>query len=82
MAAIPQFRPSHRGSTPSISEQLQARAREVEAKGQEVIYLQVGQPSTGAPAGTFEAVEKASRDSTLGYTPAAGISALRERLGL
>ena len=80
MAVIPQFRPSHRGSTPSIAEQLQARARAVEAKGQEVIYLQVGQPSTGAPAGTLEAIEKASRDSTLGYTPAVGIPALRERL--
>ena len=80
MAAIPQFRPSHRGSTPSIAEQLQTRARTVEAKGQKVIYLQVGQPSSGAPAGTLEAVEKAGRDSTLGYTSAAGNLALRERL--
>ena len=63
MAAIPQFRPSHRGSTPSIAEQLQTRARTVEAKGQKVIYLQVGQPSSGAPADTLEAVEKAGRDS-------------------
>jgi aspartate/methionine/tyrosine aminotransferase len=74
------FRPSHRGSSPSVAEQLQARAREVEARGTRVVYLQVGQPSTGAPAGTLDAIEAASRESTLGYTPAAGIDALRERI--
>jgi len=80
MSENPHFRPSHRGSTPSVAELLQARARAVEAKGQNVIYLQVGQPSTGAPEGTVQAVERASRDSTLGYTPAVGSAALRERL--
>ena len=74
------FRPSHRGSSPSVAEQLQRRAHEVEARGNRVIYLQVGQPSTGAPAGTVEAIAAASQDSTLGYTAAAGIPALRERL--
>jgi len=80
MSTQPDFRPSHRGSTPSIAELLQTRARAVEATGQNVIYLQVGQPSTGAPAGTAQAVEHASRNSTLGYTPAAGSPALRERI--
>lgn len=80
MAATSRFRPSHRGSSPSIAEQLQARAREVEARGTPVIYLHVGQPSTGAPRGTLEAIETASRDSTLGYTSAAGVEELRERL--
>ncbi|MEO1994838.1 MAG: aminotransferase class I/II-fold pyridoxal phosphate-dependent enzyme, partial [Planctomycetaceae bacterium] len=74
------FQPSHRGSTPSIAELLQRRAAQVEATGQNVIYLQVGQPSTGAPAGTVQAIETASRDTTLGYTPASGSVALRRRL--
>ena len=44
------FHPSRRGATPSVAEQMRSRARKVEAKGEKVIYLQVGQPSTGAPA--------------------------------
>ena len=74
------FQPSRRGSSPSIAEQLQVRAREVEAKGTRVIYLQVGQPSSGAPEGTLEAIEAASRQSPLGYTSAVGLDALRERI--
>ena len=74
------FRPSRRGATPSIAEQMKTRARAVEAKGKKVISLQVGQPSTGAPAGALEAVHKASENSILGYTSSAGISELRERL--
>lgn len=74
------FRPSHRGSSPSIAEQLQARARAVEARGERVVYLHVGQPSTGAPIGTLEAVQTAGHSSILGYTSAAGIDPLRERI--
>ncbi len=74
------FRPSHRGSSPSVAEQLHARARKLEAGGSRVVYLQLGQPSTGAPAGTLDAIEAASHDSTLGYTSAAGIDPLRERI--
>lgn len=78
---IPQnFRPSHRGSSPSIAEQLQARAYKLEAGGADIRYLQVGQPRTGAPAGTVEAIAAASTESALGYTSAAGIAPLRERL--
>ena len=80
MTTTTKFRPSHRGSSPSVAEELEARAREVESRGTPVISLHVGQPSTGAPAGTLETIEAASRDSTLGYTPAAGVDALRKRL--
>ena len=76
------FRPSHRGSSPSIAEQLLARALEREAAGADVRYLQVGQPRTGAPQGTVEAIAEASRDSALGYTPAAGLEGLREKLAV
>ena len=80
MDTATKFRPSHRGSSPSVAEQLQARARQVEADGTHVIYLQIGQPSTGAPAGTLAAIEAASHDSTLGYSSAAGLEPLRERI--
>ena len=45
-----------------------------------MVYLQVGQPSTGAPAAALEAVQRASHESTLGYTGAAGLKPLRERI--
>ena len=77
---FPNFEPSHRGAAPSIAEQLQTRARAIEAKGQDILYLQVGQPSTGAPAGCLEAIEEASLHATLGYTGAAGIPELRQRI--
>jgi aspartate/methionine/tyrosine aminotransferase len=80
MSRHPNFHPSSRGAAPSIAEKLHQRAREIEATGQDIISLQVGQPSTGAPAGSLEAVLAASENSTLGYTGAAGNEDLRERL--
>ena len=74
------FHPSRRGATPSVAEQMRSRARKVEAKGEKVIYLQVGQPSTGAPAGAIDAIHRASDTSILGYTSAAGIPELRQRI--
>ena len=72
--------PSHRGSTPSLAEEFQRRAKAVEAEGRRVVYLQVGQPSTGAPAAALEAIAAESHKQILGYTGAAGLPALRERL--
>ena len=77
---LPNFEPSHRGAAASIAEELQHRARAIEADGTEVLYLQVGQPSTGAPAGCLEAVQQASLHTTLGYTGSSGIPELRERI--
>ena len=80
MPASKRFHPSHRGATPSIAEKMRARAKAVEATGKKVIYLQVGQPSTGAPEGTIDAIHQASDTSILGYTSAAGIPELRQRI--
>ena len=76
----PKFQPSHRGAHPSIAEQLQQKARAVEASGKNVIYLQVGQPSTGAPQGVIEAVDRAGKNSPMGYSGAVGVVELRQRL--
>lgn len=59
--------------------ELLARATELEQQGRDVIHLEVGQPGTGAPA---TAIAEASRrlSEPLGYTPAIGLSALRERI--
>jgi aspartate/methionine/tyrosine aminotransferase len=52
----------------------------VESQGKKVIYLQVGQPSTGAPQSALESLQRASHESALGYTGAAGIKPLRQRI--
>ena len=80
MPATKRFQPSNRGATPSIAEKMRSRAKEVEATGKKVIYLQVGQPSTGGPDRAIDAIHQASDTSILGYTSAAGIPELRARI--
>ena len=55
-------------------------AEERERAGGRVLHLEVGQPSTGAPAGAIAAVEEAMRSDKLGYTGAAGMLPLRQRI--
>ena len=50
------------------------------AQGQDVLHLEVGQPSGGAPATALEAGRKAMLSEPLGYTEALGNEALRHRL--
>ena len=57
------------------------RAAEVRmAAGHEVLHLEVGQPSTAAPKGVIAAAHRALDDDVLGYTTAAGIEPLRQRV--
>ena len=56
-------------------------AAEAEARGQRVLHLEVGQPSTGAPSPSRAAVVAAmERSDPLGYTNAPGSMALRRRI--
>ncbi|MGB5760001.1 MAG: aminotransferase class I/II-fold pyridoxal phosphate-dependent enzyme [Acidimicrobiales bacterium] len=55
-----------------------AEARE--AAGHEVLHLEVGQPSTSAPAGALAAVATAMKTDKLGYTGAAGMPELRRAI--
>ena len=55
-------------------------AEERELAGHEVLHLEVGQPSTPAPAGALHAAADALQTDRLGYTGAAGIPALRDRI--
>ena len=60
---------------------MSARATEWARRGHEVKYLQVGQPSTGAPLGARRAViEALERGDSLGYTNAPGIPELAHRI--
>jgi aspartate/methionine/tyrosine aminotransferase len=50
------------------------------AAGGDVIHLEVGQPSTGAPEAVLRAAEAALRSDKLGYTEALGLAELRGRI--
>jgi aspartate/methionine/tyrosine aminotransferase len=57
------------------------RAAEREANGHRVLHLEVGQPSTPAPSAARQAVAAAiAAGDDLGYTNAAGLMSLRERI--
>jgi alanine-synthesizing transaminase len=58
-----------------------AAAKEVEARGQRVRYLNIGDPVAfgfKTPAHLIEAASKAMRDGHNGYVPSVGIPAARE----
>ncbi len=78
MAAVQQS-PSQRADIPPfyVMEVMRA-AEEREQAGGDVLHLEVGQPSTGAPQGVVEAAEAALRSgAALGYTSALGTPELR-----
>ena len=71
---------SRRGNVPPfIVMDVMRAAAEHEAKGDNVLHLEVGQPSTGAPQGVVEAA-RAALGQTLGYTDALGVPALRSAI--
>ena len=72
---------SNRGRVPPffVMDVMRA-ANEREAEGERVLHLEVGQPSTGAPALVVEAAKAALDRDKLGYTDAFGIPALRRRI--
>jgi aspartate/methionine/tyrosine aminotransferase len=50
------------------------------AAGGDVIHLEVGEPSTGAPAAVLVAAKRAIDEEDLGYTEAFGLPVLRQRI--
>lgn len=52
----------------------------MEAAGSDVVHLEVGQPSTGAPRGVRQAAVRAVEEMNLGYTLATGYEPLRRRI--
>ena len=62
-----------------VMEMMRAAAQR-EAAGGDVVHMEVGQPSTPAPAGARAAAKAAIDNDVLGYTSAVGIEPLRRRL--
>jgi aspartate/methionine/tyrosine aminotransferase len=62
-----------------VMEMMRAAA-DREAAGGDVVHMEVGQPSTPAPAGARAAAKAAIDSDVLGYTSAVGIEPLRTKL--
>ncbi len=65
---------------PFIAMEVLRDANERAARGENVLHLEVGQPSTGAPRAVIEAAKRALDSDQLGYTEALGIPPLRQRI--
>ncbi len=63
---------------PFIVMDVMEAARREEARGRHIIHMEVGQPSTPAPARARAAVADALADNAMGYTVALGLPELRE----
>jgi aspartate/methionine/tyrosine aminotransferase len=76
-------RPSRRGEIAPfyVMEVMKAAAARERVSG-DVLHLEVGQPSTGAPAQVLKAAGNALGSNRLGYTDATGIPELRERIAV
>jgi len=72
---------ARRGAVPPfIAMEVLRDANERAARGENVLHLEVGQPSTGAPRAVIEAAKGALDRDQLGYTEALGIPLLRLRI--
>ncbi|MBT3305467.1 MAG: aminotransferase class I/II-fold pyridoxal phosphate-dependent enzyme, partial [Alphaproteobacteria bacterium] len=72
---------SKRGTIPPfIVMDVMREANEREAKGEDVLHLDAGQPGTPAPDRVLDAARAALSEEILGYTDACGLVGLRERI--
>ena len=72
---------ARRGDVPPfiVMDVMKAAAERQAAQG-DVLHMEVGQPSTGAPRGVVEAAKRALDTDVLGYTLATGMPELRRRI--
>ena len=65
---------------PFIVMEVMERAQQLEAQGEHLIHLEVGEPDFATPACIQEAMAKAVKDGMTGYTHSLGILPLREAI--
>jgi aspartate/methionine/tyrosine aminotransferase len=74
---------SRRGGVPPfIAMDVLGDANRRAAEGNDIIHLELGQPSTGAPKPVLQAARTALGERVLGYTDACGLPALREAIAV
>lgn len=79
---MPRPLPEGRAIDPFIVMDVMAEANARQAKGEDIIHMEVGQPATPAPCAARERARQALETERLGYTEALGMPALRERIAL
>jgi len=65
---------------PFVVMEVMERAQELEAQGEHLIHLEVGEPDFPTPTCIHEAAAKALKDGKTGYTHSLGIAELREAI--
>ncbi len=55
-----------------------AKAKKLEAEGQHIVHLEIGQPDFPTPHNICQVAYKAMKDGHTGYAPSAGLTELRE----
>lgn len=65
---------------PFIVMDMMRAAADREAEGENIIHMEVGQPSTPAPRGAIEAAHRGLEENRLGYCDALGLASLRARI--
>jgi len=65
---------------PFVVMEVMERAQQLEAQGEHLIHLEVGEPDFATPACIQEAMTKAVKDGMTGYTHSLGILSLREAI--
>ena len=80
MAVVALLKSRRSDISPFYVMEVMRAAEQRAAAGGEVLHLEVGQPSTPAPAGVIRAARAALESDVLGYTTAAGLETLRQRI--
>ncbi|MCG6886885.1 MAG: pyridoxal phosphate-dependent aminotransferase [Proteobacteria bacterium] len=62
--------------------ELLARARKLEAQGRDIVHMEIGEPDFPTPAPVIDAVFRATASGDVHYTPATGLSVLREAIAV
>ena len=62
--------------------ELLTRARQLESEGRDIVHMEVGEPDFPTPRPVIEAAGAFIRGGKVFYTPALGIPALREAMGV
>ena len=76
----PQLAQRIEGLEPFLAMEVMERAFEMEAAGQDVVHLEIGEPSEAPPPAVMEACQKALADGETAYTDSRGLWALREAI--
>jgi len=77
---MPRLAARTRDVAPFRAVELFKQAAELRAAGHDIISLGIGEPDFTAPPQVLEALDRAARDGQSGYSPPAGLPALREAI--